>query len=80
MRPHPKILNRRLRPYSGDTYEAAIAHLTEVVALLNRPGEGMGVAWGLRRGQIGWFHVVRCRNELERLRDELVKFHERGEA
>lgn len=62
------------------SYADAIAHLTEAVNLLNRPDEGMGVSWGLRRGQAGWFHVARARNELERLRDDLLRHYDRGEA
>lgn len=65
---------------AGRSYADAIAHLTEAVNLLNRPDEGMGVAWGLRRGQAGWFRVARARNELERLRDDLLRHYDRGQA
>jgi hypothetical protein len=59
------------------SYRDAITHLEEVVSVLNRPGEGMGVAWGLRRGQAGWFAVVNARNMLEKLRDDLVRLDDR---
>jgi len=54
-------------------YRDAIAHLTEVLEVLNRPDEGLGVSWGLRRGQAGWFHMLRARNELEHLRGDLIR-------
>jgi hypothetical protein len=60
------------------TYADAIGHLTEAIAVLNRPGEGLGVAWGLQRGQAGWFHVVKARDELEWLRDQLI-WHDQQE-
>jgi hypothetical protein len=56
------------------SYADAIAHLDFVLAALNQPGVGLGYAWGLQRGQAGWFHVLRARNELERLRDDLIRF------
>ena len=62
------------------SYAPAIAHLTEVLNVLNRPGEGMGVDWGLQRGQAGWFYVVKARNELERLRDSLTHHEHISEA
>jgi hypothetical protein len=62
------------------SYGAAIMHLTEAIAVLNRPGEGLGVDWGLQRGQAGWFHVLKARDELEYVLAELVRYHERGEA
>jgi hypothetical protein len=63
-----------------ESYMAAIANLTEAINVLNRPNEGMGCAWGLRRGQVGWFHVCRARNELERLRDDLIRHERHAEA
>lgn len=41
------------------SYSEAIAHLDEALAILNRPGEGLGYSWGLKRGQDGYFRLLR---------------------
>lgn len=61
------------------SYDDAIANLSEALEVLNRPGEGLGVAWGLQRGQAGWYYLVRARDGIQRLRDDLLK-HNRIEG
>lgn len=62
------------------SYSEAIAHLDEALAILNRPGEGLGYSWGLKRGQDGYFRLVRARNHLRYLRDDLDHFERRAAA
>jgi hypothetical protein len=58
------------------SYREAIAHLDEALAILDRPGEGLGYSWGLRRGQAGYFMLVRARDHLRSLRNDFDR-HER---
>lgn len=49
---------------SEQSYGQAIEALERAVEVINGP---LGVAWGLRRGQVGWYHAARARDELDRL-------------
>ena len=61
------------------SYGPAIGHLSSVLEILNRPGEGLGTAWGLRPGQVGFGQLVRARDQIERLQRALIR-HERSAA
>jgi len=62
------------------SYQEAIDVLTAALAPLDAPDKGLGYSWGLRRGQAGYYEEKCGRDNLRRLRDELVKHHEREEA
>lgn len=61
-------------PAPTGRYADAIAALQEAIAVIDRPGEGLGCAFGLRPGEWGHLKVVHARDQLVALRDAMERY------
>lgn len=59
---------------SDTIYSEAIDVLQAALQPLDHPDKGIGYSWGMRRGQAGYFIAVSARDQLRRLRDELLRY------